>query len=150
MIRRVPAAGRERMDASFARAHGWTLLTRRPIHRLTVPPTAPFALVDDLDSFVCTSRSRLCADCHDDGSFGISKLVLYSIEQLREILNLAQPISVVRYVVFHCADPMDESGNRYYESIDLEDAGSRDSEKARRFVSVNLAVEWWGPYGPHV
>jgi DMSO/TMAO reductase YedYZ molybdopterin-dependent catalytic subunit len=27
-----------------------------------------------------------------------------------------------RYVVFHCADPMDGRGTRYYESIDMDDA----------------------------
>ena len=27
-----------------------------------------------------------------------------------------------RYVVFRCADPMDEQGTKYYESIDMEDA----------------------------
>ena len=41
---------------------------------------------------------------------------------LREVLNIVQPAAAARYVVFHCADPMDESGARYYESIDLEDA----------------------------
>jgi DMSO/TMAO reductase YedYZ molybdopterin-dependent catalytic subunit len=41
---------------------------------------------------------------------------------LSEILSAVQPTSAVRYVVFHCADPMDQSGTRYYESIDLHDA----------------------------
>jgi len=41
---------------------------------------------------------------------------------LSEVLNLAQPTAAARYVVFHCADPMDEEGTRYYESIDLVDA----------------------------
>jgi DMSO/TMAO reductase YedYZ molybdopterin-dependent catalytic subunit len=41
---------------------------------------------------------------------------------LSEVLALVQPTAAARYVVFHCADPMDESGTRYYESIDLEDA----------------------------
>ena len=41
---------------------------------------------------------------------------------LGEILNIVQPTSAARYVVFHCADPMDDSGTRYYESIDLDDA----------------------------
>jgi DMSO/TMAO reductase YedYZ molybdopterin-dependent catalytic subunit len=41
---------------------------------------------------------------------------------LSEVLALAQPSSAARFVVFHCADPMDERGRRYYESIDLEDA----------------------------
>ena len=41
---------------------------------------------------------------------------------LSEVLALAQPTADARYVVFHCADPMDQGGTRYYESIDLEDA----------------------------
>jgi DMSO/TMAO reductase YedYZ molybdopterin-dependent catalytic subunit len=41
---------------------------------------------------------------------------------LSEVLSVVQPTGDARYVVFHCADPMDESGTRYYESIDLEDA----------------------------
>jgi DMSO/TMAO reductase YedYZ molybdopterin-dependent catalytic subunit len=41
---------------------------------------------------------------------------------LSEVLTLAQPKPAARYVVFHCADPMDDEGTRYYESIDLEDA----------------------------
>jgi DMSO/TMAO reductase YedYZ molybdopterin-dependent catalytic subunit len=41
---------------------------------------------------------------------------------LSEVLALAQPRPAARYVVFHCADPMDEDGTRYYESIDLEEA----------------------------
>ena len=42
--------------------------------------------------------------------------------QLSQVLALAQPTAAARYVVFHCADPMDENGTKYYESIDLEDA----------------------------
>jgi DMSO/TMAO reductase YedYZ molybdopterin-dependent catalytic subunit len=41
---------------------------------------------------------------------------------LSEVLALAQPQPAARYVVFHCADPMDADGTRYYESIGLEDA----------------------------
>jgi DMSO/TMAO reductase YedYZ molybdopterin-dependent catalytic subunit len=41
---------------------------------------------------------------------------------LGEVLALAQPTPAARYVVFHCADPMDADGTRYYESIDLQDA----------------------------
>jgi DMSO/TMAO reductase YedYZ molybdopterin-dependent catalytic subunit len=41
---------------------------------------------------------------------------------LSRVLSLAQPLPAAHYVVFHCADPMDASGTRYYESIDLEDA----------------------------
>jgi DMSO/TMAO reductase YedYZ molybdopterin-dependent catalytic subunit len=46
---------------------------------------------------------------------------------LRQLLALAQPRSEARYVVFHCADPMDGSdvqapASTYYESIDLVEA----------------------------
>jgi DMSO/TMAO reductase YedYZ molybdopterin-dependent catalytic subunit len=41
---------------------------------------------------------------------------------LSEVMALVQPRPAARYVVFHCADPMDSDGTRYYESIDLEDA----------------------------
>jgi len=41
---------------------------------------------------------------------------------LSEVLALAQPKPAARYVVFHCADPMDADGTRYYECIGLEDA----------------------------
>jgi DMSO/TMAO reductase YedYZ molybdopterin-dependent catalytic subunit len=41
---------------------------------------------------------------------------------LSEVLALVRPNPAARYVVFHCADPMDAAGTRYYESIDMEDA----------------------------
>jgi DMSO/TMAO reductase YedYZ molybdopterin-dependent catalytic subunit len=41
---------------------------------------------------------------------------------LSEVLSIAQPKAAARYIVFHCADPMDASGTRYYESIDMDDA----------------------------
>jgi DMSO/TMAO reductase YedYZ molybdopterin-dependent catalytic subunit len=39
-----------------------------------------------------------------------------------EVLALAEPRAEARYVMFHCADPMDGSGAKYYESVDMEDA----------------------------
>jgi len=41
---------------------------------------------------------------------------------LGTVLHLAVPRPEARYVVFHCADPMDADGTRYYESIDFDDA----------------------------
>jgi DMSO/TMAO reductase YedYZ molybdopterin-dependent catalytic subunit len=41
---------------------------------------------------------------------------------LSEVLALVRPRADARYVMFHCADPMDDSGAKYYESIDMEDA----------------------------
>jgi DMSO/TMAO reductase YedYZ molybdopterin-dependent catalytic subunit len=42
--------------------------------------------------------------------------------QLSRVLAQVEPLPSARYVVFHCADPMDHMGTRYYESIDMEDA----------------------------
>lgn len=42
---------------------------------------------------------------------------------LHEVLSLVRPLPQARYVVFYCADPMEEDGTKnYYESIDMEDA----------------------------
>ena len=41
---------------------------------------------------------------------------------LASVLKQVSPQPSARYVVFHCADPMDARGTRYYESIDFEDA----------------------------
>lgn len=41
---------------------------------------------------------------------------------LSAVLDLVQPRPQARYAVFYCADPMDEQGTRYYESIGMDDA----------------------------
>ncbi len=42
--------------------------------------------------------------------------------QLSRVLDRVRPRPEARYVVFHCADPMEAGGPNYYESIDMEDA----------------------------
>ncbi len=42
--------------------------------------------------------------------------------RLGALLERVGPQPAARYLVFHCADPMDDNGTLYYESIDLEDA----------------------------
>jgi DMSO/TMAO reductase YedYZ molybdopterin-dependent catalytic subunit len=43
--------------------------------------------------------------------------------QLSRVLILAGPLPAARFVVFHCADPMDASPeSTYYESLDLKEA----------------------------
>jgi DMSO/TMAO reductase YedYZ molybdopterin-dependent catalytic subunit len=43
--------------------------------------------------------------------------------KLAALLDVVQPRPAARYVVFHCADPMEADGSAtYYESIDFEDA----------------------------
>ncbi len=42
---------------------------------------------------------------------------------LATVLEAVKPTAAARYVVFHCADPMESDGSSpYYESIDMEDA----------------------------
>jgi DMSO/TMAO reductase YedYZ molybdopterin-dependent catalytic subunit len=42
---------------------------------------------------------------------------------LSDVLDIADPLPRARYVVFRCADPMEETEeSKYYESIDLDDA----------------------------
>lgn len=42
--------------------------------------------------------------------------------KLSALLEQVKPTAQARYVVFYCADPMDDMGSRYYESIDMLDA----------------------------
>ncbi len=43
--------------------------------------------------------------------------------RLGALLEAAHLLPTARYIVFHCADPMEEGGTSpYYESVDLEDA----------------------------
>jgi DMSO/TMAO reductase YedYZ molybdopterin-dependent catalytic subunit len=43
--------------------------------------------------------------------------------RLSALLDAVEPTPAARYVVFHCADPMDDDGGSpYYESIDMDDA----------------------------
>lgn len=42
--------------------------------------------------------------------------------RLSAVLASVRPKPEARYVVFYCADPMDEDGTHYYESIGLDDA----------------------------
>lgn len=42
--------------------------------------------------------------------------------RLSTVLERVKPLPNARYVMFYCADPMDEDGKKYYESVDMEDA----------------------------
>lgn len=66
-------------------------------------------------------RSRTQITRHDcvEGWSAIGK---WKGVPLSEVLVLVMPQTTARYVVFHCADPMDGAGSKYYESIDMEDA----------------------------
>jgi DMSO/TMAO reductase YedYZ molybdopterin-dependent catalytic subunit len=54
---------------------------------------------------------------------GWSAIAKWTGVPLSEVLTRVDPQSAARYVVFHCADPMQADGTEpYYESIDLIDA----------------------------
>ena len=66
-----------------------------------------------------TSRTQITRhDCVE----GWSAIGQWTGVPLSAVLAEALPRAQARYVVFHCADPMDAAGTRYYESIDFEDA----------------------------
>ncbi len=66
------------------------------------------------------SRSQITRhDCVE----GWSAIAQWKGARLSAILDAARPAPSARYVVFHCADPMEEDGTAlYYESIDFDDA----------------------------
>src|SRR5512139_3556255 len=73
--------------------------------------------LDELKAF--PSRTQITRhDCVE----GWSAIGKWKGVQLSRVLEQVEPQPSARYVVFHCADPMDKLGTRYYESIDLEDA----------------------------
>jgi DMSO/TMAO reductase YedYZ molybdopterin-dependent catalytic subunit len=66
-----------------------------------------------------TSRTQITRhDCVE----GWSAIGKWTGVPLSAVLKLAAPRRAARFVVFHCADPMDADGSKYYESIDFEDA----------------------------
>ena len=54
---------------------------------------------------------------------GWSAIAKWKGARLAAVLEAARPKPEARFVMFHCADPMEDDGTSpYYESIDLEDA----------------------------
>ena len=69
---------------------------------------------------------------------------------LRQVLLRVRPLPAARYVVFHCADPMDGSdlqapGSTYYESIDLAEAVHPQTILAYALNDAPLPVENGAP-----
>lgn len=63
---------------------------------------------------------------------------------LRTVLAMAQPALQARYVVFHCLD-RDESGTRYYESLDLQQAAHPQTMLALDLNGKPLAADHGAP-----
>jgi len=65
---------------------------------------------------------------------------------LHEILALAKPLSKAQYVVFYCADPMNDDGtDKYYESIDMIDARHAQTMLAYKLNDETLPVKSGAP-----
>ena len=65
---------------------------------------------------------------------------------LHQILAAVQPTSAAKYVVFHCADPMEADGTSlYYESIDMDDAMHAQTMLAYELNDTILPVKNGAP-----
>lgn len=64
---------------------------------------------------------------------------------LGRVLEQVKPHPSARYVVFYCADPMDDVGTRYYESIDMEDAWHAQTLLAYELNDVPLPIKNGAP-----
>ena len=65
---------------------------------------------------------------------------------LHEVLALVRPLLNARYVVFYCADPMEDDGTHlYYESIDMEDAYHAQTMLAYKLNDETLPIKNGAP-----
>jgi DMSO/TMAO reductase YedYZ molybdopterin-dependent catalytic subunit len=81
---------------------------------------------------------------------GWSAIAKWTGVPLARVLELARPLPAARYVVFHCADPMDGSdqtapGSTYYESIDLVEARHPQTILAYALNDEPLPIENGAP-----
>ena len=66
--------------------------------------------------------------------------------KLSAVLDAVQPKSEARFVVFHCADPMEANGaSPYYESIDMDDAYHAQTILAYELNDKTLPVQNGAP-----
>jgi DMSO/TMAO reductase YedYZ molybdopterin-dependent catalytic subunit len=65
---------------------------------------------------------------------------------LHEILALVKPLPTAQYVVFYCADPMNDNGSdKYYESIDMDDAFHAQTILAYQLNGETLPIKNGAP-----
>jgi DMSO/TMAO reductase YedYZ molybdopterin-dependent catalytic subunit len=66
--------------------------------------------------------------------------------RLSALLDVVQPAANARYVVFHCADPMEDDGTSpYYESIDMADAHHEQTILAYALNDAPLPIKNGAP-----
>ena len=77
---------------------------------------------------------------------GWSAIGMWKGVRLSTLLEAVFPKPQARYVVFHCADPMEEDGSSlYYESVDLEDAFHPQTILAYELNGKTLPIENGAP-----
>jgi|SRR5690242_8416376 DMSO/TMAO reductase YedYZ molybdopterin-dependent catalytic subunit len=65
--------------------------------------------------------------------------------RLSALLQKARPSSAAKYVVFYCADSLEEGGDPYYESIDMDDAYHEQTLLAYELNDKALPIENGAP-----
>jgi DMSO/TMAO reductase YedYZ molybdopterin-dependent catalytic subunit len=77
---------------------------------------------------------------------GWSAIAKWKGARLAALLEQVRPRANARFVVFHCADPMEADGSSpYYESIDLDDANHEQTILAYELNDAPLPVENGAP-----
>jgi DMSO/TMAO reductase YedYZ molybdopterin-dependent catalytic subunit len=77
---------------------------------------------------------------------GWSAIAQWKGARLAAILGAVEPKPEARFVVFHCADPMEEDGtDPYYESIDFDDAYHEQTILAYELNGAPLPVQNGAP-----
>jgi DMSO/TMAO reductase YedYZ molybdopterin-dependent catalytic subunit len=77
---------------------------------------------------------------------GWSAIAKWTGTPLHEVLALVKPLPKARYVVFYCADPMEDDGtDLYYESIDMEDAYHAQTILAYKLNDETLPIKNGAP-----
>jgi DMSO/TMAO reductase YedYZ molybdopterin-dependent catalytic subunit len=76
---------------------------------------------------------------------GWSAIAKWKGVRLRALLSEVAVRPDARYVVFRCADPMNDAGATYYESIDLEEARHEQTILAYEINDRVLPIEYGAP-----
>jgi DMSO/TMAO reductase YedYZ molybdopterin-dependent catalytic subunit len=96
--------------------------------------------LDDLKAL--PSRTQITRhDCVE----GWSAIGKWKGVPLSRVLEQIEPLPSARYVAFYCADLMDTSGARYYESIDMDDAWHAQTLLAYELNDAPLPIQNGAP-----
>lgn len=118
----------------LTRFRDWSL----PVSGLVARPQA-FTL-DDLRAL--PARTQITRhDCVE----GWSAIAKWKGARLTALLAAVEPLPDARFVVFHCHDSLDAGGDRYYESIDFEDAYHPQTILAYEWNDHMLPVRYGAP-----